>query len=103
MRFLQVQQPAFAPQSAAVAAELAAFVHHAVAWNDDGDAVETVGASDGANRGAIAEGDRDVLIRARFSIGDFEKLGPHALFEDASHKKTLQLKDCYKKLQLPKL
>src|SRR5262245_32755645 len=42
---LEVEQELLPPQPAAIAAELAVLVHHAVAGNHNGDAVEAVGAA----------------------------------------------------------
>ncbi len=46
----QVEQPLFAPEAAAVAAEFAAFGDDVVAGDEDGDPVPVVGGADGASR-----------------------------------------------------
>src|SRR6266508_4871235 len=43
----QIEQELLAPQAAAVAAQLAAFVHHAMARNDDADPVEAIRPANG--------------------------------------------------------
>lgn len=53
----QVQQPAFAPQAAAVVTHLAAHIDDSMAGNHDGDAVESVGTADGADGYAVYEAD----------------------------------------------
>ena len=46
--FLEIEQVLFAPQTAAIAAELPAFIYDAMARNDDRDAICSVGMPDGA-------------------------------------------------------
>ena len=53
---LEVEEILFAAEAAAVAAELAIFVDDAVAGDEDGDAVEAVGAAGGADGSRMLDG-----------------------------------------------
>jgi hypothetical protein len=77
----QMQQAALAPEAAAVATQFTAFIHNAVAGNHDGDAVETVGTTDGADSGAIAKGDCDVFIRPGLPVRNLEEFALHPFLE----------------------
>jgi hypothetical protein len=80
---LEVQQRVLAPQPAAVAAELAALVDHAVAGDHDRDPVHAVGAAHGARGLGRAHRARQVLVRARLAVRDLQELGPHLLLRTA--------------------
>ena len=70
-----VEQPLFALQAAAVAGEAAVFADDAVAGNEDGEAVGTVGGGHGAHGGRVAELFGQRLIMGGFAAGrDAEQL-----------------------------
>ena len=75
------QQPAFAPDSAAVTAECAVGSHDAVAGDDDGDAVVAVRASDGALRPRMTDLIRELRIGTNFSRRDGAQPSPNLLLK----------------------
>src|SRR5450755_4044989 len=80
-RALEVQQDAFAPESAAIAAQFTAFVHDSMARDDNGDAVHAVGASDRARCSRVTDGLGQRLVRACFSVWNAEQFRPDGLFK----------------------
>ena len=78
---LRLEQPELAPQAAAVAAEPAVRGDHAVARDDDGDAVGAVGGSDGARRSRRADLPSELRVGARLAEGDAQQRVPHAALE----------------------
>src|SRR5674476_961185 len=65
---LELEQAQLAPQAAAVAAEAATGGDHAVAGDDDGEAVGAVGATDGARRAGRAELAGELRVGARLPV-----------------------------------
>src|SRR5262249_47913619 len=77
----QVEQELLPPQSAAVAAEVAAFIDNAVTRDDDGDAVLTVSGADCPLSGGSTDGAGDVFVGPRFAIGNLQELLPNLLLK----------------------
>jgi RNA polymerase sigma-70 factor (ECF subfamily) len=74
---LQVEQKLLAPQAAAIAAQLAVLIHHAVARNQDGDAVHAVGRAHRSHRPRVADLAGHVLVGAGAAIRDIQQRRPH--------------------------
>src|SRR5262245_35147824 len=81
MRLFEIEQELLPPQPAAVAAELAVLVDDAVARNHDGDAIEAVGAADGALSAGRADASGHVFVGAGVAIGNVAQLIPDAAFK----------------------
>ena len=71
------EQPRLARQAAAVAGECAILADNAVAGNEDGEAVGTVGGGHGAHGGRVAELFGQRLIMGGFAVGDGLQRVPH--------------------------
>lgn len=76
-----LEQGALAFEAPAVAGQVAVLADDAMAGNDDGDRIRRAGASDGANGSGLADGARDLGVRARSAVRDAAKLVPHAALE----------------------
>ena len=72
-----VEQPLFALQTAAVAGEAAVFADDAVAGNEDGEAVGTVGGGHGAYGGRFSKLFGQRLIMGGFAVRDGLQRVPH--------------------------
>jgi S-adenosylmethionine:tRNA ribosyltransferase-isomerase len=88
----EVQERFLPPQQPAVAAELSVLVDHAVAGNDNRDAVQAVCVSDCALRAGRADRAGEIVVRPRLSERDPLKLGPHALLERRAGRRERQRK-----------
>ena len=86
----EVQERFLPPQQPTVAAELSVLVDHAVAGNDNRDAVQAVRVSDCALRAGRADGAGEIVVRPRLSERDPPKLGPHALLERRAGRRERQ-------------
>src|ERR1035441_7068153 len=78
---LQLQQQTLAPQTAAVAAQFAVLIDHAMTRNQNGDPVAPVGGAHGARCSGTPHRPRQVLIGARFAVRDPEQARPHLALE----------------------
>src|SRR5438477_1695501 len=78
---LELEEPLLARQPAAIAAQLAAFADHAVAWDHDGDPVVAIGRAHGAHRLAGADGLRHLLVGARLAVRNGEERAPDLALE----------------------
>src|ERR1043165_7294402 len=79
-----MQQPSLAPQPAAVATQLPAFVHDSMTRNDNRNPIEAVGAADGSDRFGAAHRLRNVFVRSRLTVRDVEQRLPDAFFKWAA-------------------
>jgi hypothetical protein len=78
---LVFEQPFLAPESAAVAAERSTGVHDAVAGDEDGDPIASVGHAHGALGPGIANRGGELGIGPGGTAGDGPEGGPDAGFE----------------------
>ena len=78
---LVFEQPVLAPESAAVAAERSTGVHDAVAGDEEGDPVASVGHPDGALGTGVADRGSEFAVGPRGTAGDGSEGGPDAGFE----------------------
>src|SRR5258708_5906228 len=78
---LQIQQKLLPPQAAAIAAKLAAFVYHAVAGDDDADAVLAVGMAHGALGAGAADFAGEVFIGTGLAVGNSQQTLPYFLLK----------------------
>ena len=74
---LVFQQKFLSSQAAAVAAEVAVFVHDSVTGNHDGYAIEAIGSTYGPHRFAIARRFGNRLILASFAERNLEQCVPN--------------------------
>src|SRR5690349_10651810 len=77
----EIEERALAPQSPAVADELAVRPDDAMAWDDDDDRIRAVRGSDGASGGRITDASRELAVRDRLSVGDVQQRVPDAHVE----------------------
>src|SRR5438876_10762894 len=75
---LVLEEPAFAIQAAAEARELAARADHAVAGDDDGDRVLSVGRTDCARGADVAQATRQLAVAHGRAVRDGAQGAPHA-------------------------
>src|ERR1022692_3423226 len=73
----QLQQQPLAPQPAAVAAQFAVLVDHAMTRNQNRDPVAPVGSAHGARCSGTPNRPRQFLIGARLAIGDPQQARPY--------------------------
>ena len=77
----EVQERFLSPEQPAVAAELSALVDHAVAGNENRNAIQAVCVTDGALRARRVHRPGEIFVRPGLSERDSQQLGPHALLE----------------------
>lgn len=75
------EEPGFAVEAAAVAGEFSRGADDAVAGDDDGEKVVSVGAADGARGCGGGDGGGLLAVGAGFAGGDGAEVGPGAEFE----------------------
>ena len=78
---LKRQKVALAPKSATVSGQFSIRANHAVAGNDDGNAVIAIGAPDGPDGIGLSDAPGDFCVAAHFAVRNTAKLVPYAFLE----------------------
>ena len=82
----------FDRQAAAVSREFAVGSDYAMARNDDGNGIRTVGEADGAWRIGIADAASEFSVGDGFTVGDFAEFFPNLLLEQRAFRRQQEIK-----------
>lgn len=80
------EEGAFGGEASCVACEGAVGAYHAVAWNEDADAVCSDGLRHGSDGFCVADAEGNIFVTACGAVWDWEQGVPHTLLEIGAHR-----------------